>query len=375
MSLQKRITLLVSIVLMSMLALMVYFSLNSAVVLFSVEQLGAGSATSHSDLSNAEDSARIVLKPEGLNKQVAVAQRKFYMRTIIFLIILGVVGIVATYLLVERSLKSLVNLQKAMNKLDSSILGKELLVEDSQPVEIQKLATSFNEMNIRLKDSFVRQKLFLDNAAHELRTPLTVITTYAQLLQMQHTNYSKEDQKIIETILFSCSKLEGILTQLLLISNENEIEIEENIDSNALIMEVSSELSDKAQEKQMVIRNISNHSYVFNGNRVLMALVFKNLIDNAIKYGSSNSVVEIDVKDMDTFIQFSVKNYGIGIKQEDKKKIFEPFYRVEELDRQVKGSGLGLALVKKIIEKHSGKIRCVSEGNEVTFLFTLSKFW
>lgn len=103
----------------------------------------------------------------------------------------------------------------------------------------------------------------------------------------------------------------------------------------------------------------------------MLSVALKNLVENAIKYGDECSSVTVTANVVKQDITFEVKNSGQAIKEEEIDRIFEPFYRGQGINNQIIGNGLGLALVKKIIENHAGKVSCSTQGKEVYFRFSI----
>ncbi|EOL46627.1 sensor histidine kinase [Enterococcus phoeniculicola] len=368
MSLQKQITLVVSGLLTCMSLVMLLFSVISANRSFSVERLNTIDSNEIAQTTKNVDS-----NSTGDVLGVTLAKAKTsYSSTILFVwIIVIIIGTFLTYKLVGKKLQSLMTLEKTMSTVDVNKIGKQMPIDKSQPKEVQTLSASFNEMTMRLDESFVKQKNFVHNAAHELKTPLSVIVTYTQLLQMNTENADEEENKITEAILLSCDKLDTTLEQLLLLANDNLLQLTDSILMNDLIKETFQLLTDQAKGKQMVLENKSPKGIAFKGNKVMIGVAIKNLIENAIKYGDKESTVTVFTHVKEKTIFFEVKNFGHEILTRELPYVFEPFYRGEKTSTTVVGSGLGLSLVKKIIESHSGKVNCSIQGKEVSFSFSI----
>ncbi|MBO0473745.1 hypothetical protein IGL98_001103 [Enterococcus sp. DIV0840] len=363
MSLQKQITLLVSGLLISMSLIMLLFSVSGANKNFSVQRLARiESAVVDSSVKPDEVSE--------LGMTLAKARMSFSSSLIFVWVIVIVVGTFITYKLVGRSLGSLVSLQKTMSRLDTENIGKKIDVDQKQPKEVQALSMSYNEMTARLDESFIKQKNFVNNAAHELKTPLAVIITYTQLLQM-NLESDEESNKMTEAILSSCDKLSITLEQLLVLANDNLLQLADTISTDYLINEAFADVSLQALDRKIHLENKSQKDSQFKGNKSMLSVALKNLVENAVKYGDEDSTVTVTTISTKKDITFEVENSGQVIKEEEIERIFEPFYRGQSINNQIIGNGLGLALVKKIIENHSGKVSCSTQGKEVTFRFSI----
>ncbi|MEI5993111.1 sensor histidine kinase [Candidatus Enterococcus mansonii] len=368
MSLQKQITLLVSGLLVSMSLVILLFSVSGANKNFTVERLTA------LDSSNQEViKAQAPSNKKGTDLAITLAKaRTSFSSTIIFVwLIVIILGTIITYRLVGKSLGSLVKLQKTMSRLDTRNIGKQIEIDPSQPQEVQALSTSYNEMTTRLDESFLKQKNFINNAAHELKTPLAVIITYAQLLQMTADESDQESQKMTDAILSSCDKLSMTLEQLLLLANDNLLQLTDSISTDYIINDVFTELKEQALEKQICLVNKSQKNNQIKGNQVMLGVVVKNLVENAIKYGDEASDVTVMTKVSNDILTVEVRNTGQEIMEDEVESIFDPFYRGQKVSNQIIGNGLGLALVKKIIESHTGEVACTIHGKEICFHFSI----
>lgn len=371
MSLQKQITLLVSGILTSMLLIMLMFSVSGANKNFTVERLTQIDPR-FTDLTIENNIPTDVNKEDvELNHMLAKARIAFSSNIMLVWLVLIIIGTLITYKLVGKSLQSLVNLQKTMENLDTGNIGKQISLDEKQPREVQALSMSYNEMTARLDESFLKQKNFVHNAAHELKTPLAVIITYTQLLQMNAAEADLEHKKMTEAILSSCDKLSKTQEQLLLLANDNLLQLTDTIDAQYLINELFNELKSHAIDKGMVLKNNNSKNYSFKGNKVMLSVALKNLIENAIKYGEADSEITVFTRVSAKQIYFEVKNQGQEITEAEIDRIFEPFYRGEKNTNQIIGNGLGLSLVKKIVEDHGGEVFCKPQGKEVLFSFSI----
>ncbi|MBI4454083.1 PAS domain-containing protein [Candidatus Woesearchaeota archaeon] len=217
---------------------------------------------------------------------------------------------------------------------------------------------------------------FISTVSHELRTPLTSIKGYASLLNLEKFgNINYQQSKAIKVINQESDRLMAIIDQLLDISkleegyqlNVQKTKIDECIDNSPAL--------EAAKKKNISVqKNLPNLPKIeIDKNRITD--VFTNLICNAVKYSKDGSSIRITAKKRNKNIQFSVIDKGIGIKKDDLTKVFEKFYQAEDpMIRQQGGSGLGLSIVKKIIEMHNGTINIQSEfghGTTISFMLPL----
>ena len=206
-----------------------------------------------------------------------------------------------------------------------------------------------------------------NNMAHEFRTPLTNINLAANLIGQEEGN--AKNNKFIDIITRENGKLiqqvERILHLARLDTGDYALH-NEQLQVRSLLQTVLNEMLIQIEERKAIvsIEVIPDHLEI-SGDRQHLANVFRNLIDNALKYASAQPVISISAKEQEEGIMISVQDNGIGIAASHNKMIFEKFQRVQQGNlHEQKGFGLGLAYVKKIVELHKGSIRVDSEVNK-----------
>ncbi len=217
---------------------------------------------------------------------------------------------------------------------------------------------------------------FISNVSHELRTPVTVLRSYIDTLYTMGNEFDYETQKeFIGTINQEIIRLNNMVNDILDFSRlESGYKLHK--DQNNIIQLVEScvnQLGVLIKEHNLTV---SMHkegdipTLMFNYDSISRA--FTNLMSNAIKYSPDNTKIEVSIKRADELVEISVKDEGCGIPPECQKKVFDRFYRVENNTHTIKGTGLGLYLVKSTIEKHDGEVFLISEeGEGSTFGFRL----
>ena len=221
---------------------------------------------------------------------------------------------------------------------------------------------------------------FLGNISHELKTPLFSVQGYLLTLIEGGVEDESIRDKYLNRINKSVDRLIYLVKDLDMISEleRGRINIEfTTFNLTALVQDVIDLLEIKAEKNNIKISlNYPIHQPVkVVGDIQKIQQVLINLIVNAINYSNANTEVIIDFDDFDDKIQISIKDQGVGIKQDDLDRIFERFYRVDKSrNRNNGGSGLGLAIVKHILEAHKQKIYASSKiGKGSTFSFYLQK--
>lgn len=232
--------------------------------------------------------------------------------------------------------------------------------------EVGELAKTFNVMLDNLEDAFERERQFTSDVSHELRTPLTVIETCADdALSTDNPEIIREN---LNTIKKENERMTKMISQLLFLSRGYEgrirFEPEEFIlwDLVQSVVEVS---FIKAQEKNIKIHNNVPEGLVIFADQSLFIQLFVNLVDNAVKYGHEDGNIWIEAFECEGFIRIIVRDDGIGISEGDIDHIFDRFYRADRA-RDRSGQGLGLSIVKWIVELHGGEIFAVSNAEKGT---------
>jgi len=219
-----------------------------------------------------------------------------------------------------------------------------------------------------------QQRQFIGSVTHEFKTPLTVIKAYIDLLEMY-----PEDQKLVqdakENIGKETQRLYEMVEKTLQLSALEKYEFElamENIYADELLNEICSRMGGKIQKQGLQLIKEIERVRVY-GDRESLFQVFINLIDNSIKYNRPNGKIIVRSYSKDDIAHIEIEDTGIGIPQDSLDKVFEPFYTVDKnRSRQSGGTGLGLALVKQLIEKQKGTISILRSSEAGTaFLIKL----
>lgn len=294
---------------------------------------------------------------EGLAVSIEVkeAQKQFNVQIIMWLITTIVIGIGATYILVGKALKPVSDLNKSVKSIGEHNLSQRIENINTKD-EIGDLAISFNNMLDRLEKSFLYRKSFAANAAHELKTPLTIIKSGVQVLKLDPSPTIEDYKENVDITEQSTQRLIQVVDDLLALASEEAEEFFHNIELKKLFEEIVDELQPLCIKKNTNIHlDICNEK--IRGNQTLLYRVFFNLIENAVKFNDNNGTVTVGTSVHDEVMIITISDTGLGIPKESLPLIFEPFYRVDQSrTRQLGGSGLGLSIVKTIVEKHKGTI-------------------
>ena len=223
----------------------------------------------------------------------------------------------------------------------------------------------------KLENSFYKIKRFSNDVSHELKTPLTVIRGEIELgLRKDRSNEQYKD--ILNLVLQETKSLQNLIDSLLFLSESNEKEIKaksQDIELDEIITDVISQNKQLIEEKNIIFEFIHLENVICQGHPLLLKILVGNIIQNAIKYSHKGSKIEIYL-DQD---MLKIKDYGIGIKEEDIANIFDRFYQVDKA-RGRNGYGLGLSIVKNIASLYGFTITIESQYNKFTqFTINLHK--
>lgn len=268
--------------------------------------------------------------------------------------------IIVVIFVVNKELKPLENIANQVSLISLAKIKK--IQESNLPKELQPFINSFNSLIEKLLNSLENEKRFTDYAAHELNTPLTAIRLQAQILLNQ--NHNKNHHQEFENLIEAVDGASHLINQLLTLARING-ELDKNSMKKISIINLINEIIENfskeiAQKNLKIIKNFANISSKNNVaiNKIYFQILFKNLLDNAIKYSRDDEEIIIEIEKNIDEISIKIINSNDDLALIDTKKVFENFYRSNKSinTRNVVGSGLGLAIAKKIVELHNGSI-------------------
>lgn len=255
--------------------------------------------------------------------------------------------------------------------------------------EIGELGVTFEEMRQRLKDN-TEEKLsnekenraLISNIAHDLKTPITAVKGYAEGIMDGVANTPEKVDKYIRTIYNKANEMDTLINELTLYSK-----IDTNrIPYNFAKINVAEYFKDCVEEIGLDLEakgiGLSYYNYAMTDTLIIadpeqLRRVINNIIGNSVKYmNKTEKFINIRIKDVGDFIQVEIEDNGRGIAQKDLPYIFDRFYRTDaSRNSATGGSGIGLSIVKKIIEDHGGKIWATSkEDSGTTMYFVIRKY-
>ena len=298
-------------------------------------------------------------------------ENKIYKRLEYLVILFTIIGVVITVivskLLSRRILRPINNVIKTAKSISTDDLSKRIEIPKGED-ELQNLILIINEMLDRLETSFENQTKFVSDASHELRTPLAIIKGYAEIIRKRGTTDIDIFVESIDSIISETDNMRNLIQKLLFLAKGEITKINTkfvDIDANEMVHQIHSD----------TVVSIKTHSfhletgkdYKIKGDETLLQQAIRALIENAVKYSEPHTNVYIKSFIKDGFGRISIRDEGVGISDEDAKRIFDRFYRVDlSRTKATGGTGLGLAIVKRIVEIHNGRIEIDSKMNKGT---------
>lgn len=279
------------------------------------------------------------------------------MSTTVWLLIVGTtMGTGMAFLINRTFFTPIERLSKGMTQVADGDFSIRLTTK-SQINEISELYESFDLMVKELSATEILQSDFMSNVSHEIKTPVNAIEGYAMLLQGSEVS-PEEQAEYVEKIMFNTKRLSELVGNVLLLSkidnqaipkHEKKFRLDEQIRQSIMQLET------KWMEKDIDL-DVELNKVEFVGNATLLIHVWDNLIGNAIKFNSVGGGVKLRLEENDECIEFSIEDDGPGISEEALKHIFDKFYQADSSHKQ-EGNGLGLALVKRIVDLYEGEIK------------------
>jgi len=274
------------------------------------------------------------------------------------------------WFIINLALRSITRVTSEISNRASTFLEPVQLTQI--PFEIKPLVAELNQLFIRLKLAFERNKRFAADAAHELRTPLAALKTHVQvaLKSDNDADRNKALQKVIESV----DRSSHVVAQLLTLSRLGEEEALTDVkpvDLHKLATEIIAYLAPHALEKHIEIELApAPRDAMIVGNDTALGILIRNLVDNAIRYTPPQGEVKVAIIDTRTGIILRITDTGAGIPVELRERVFERFYRI--LGTKASGSGLGLAIVRQITSLHHASIHLATPPNGVGLQFDVA---
>lgn len=259
-------------------------------------------------------------------------------------------------------------------------IGRKLMLLNAYRIELEgqykdQILLAIEDITER-KDIERRKDDFLSIASHELKTPLTTIKGFIQVLEKNLPGQASDKyQSVLSKVALYVDRLNNLISELLDVSRIQSGNIELHkapFNFDKLIAEAVEAIQATAHGHEISLKGSTNAEVVGDESHIIQ--VINNLLSNAIKYAPDSKIIEVNISNVSEYVKVSVKDYGVGINSEDTKKVFERFYRGNEVQKKFPGMGIGLYICDQIIKNHQGTLWVESEkGYGSVFSFTLPK--
>lgn len=295
---------------------------------------------------------------------------------IVFMAIASVVMGVSISVITSKLFLSPLNM--VISKIDSLASGEFGTRVDfdqivSRVPSFLELSTVFNKLSFELQNTEMLRSDFINNFSHEFKTPIVSITGFANLLKKGNLTEEQRNQYLdaIEEESVRLSYMANNVLNLTRIENQatlsdiTSFNVSEQIRSSILLLE-------RKWDKKCLDLQLEFDEYTICANEELLKQVWINLLDNAIKFSKENGIITVRDNKSDHYVSFSITNYGIELPKDVEAKIFNKFYQADE-SHSTEGNGIGLAIVKRIVDLHKGNVFVKSENMSVTFTVEIPK--
>ena len=282
--------------------------------------------------------------------------------------LLGMVGLATAaglFPIVRRLTTRLEGLQRSVQRFGEGDLAVRAPADDGED-EVADLARRFNDAATRIEQLVRSHKSLLANASHELRSPLTRIRMSLELMGQQPNPAAKVE------ISRSIAELDQLIDEILLASRLDAREADMGTMETVDLMGLAAEECARAQAELDIAERTDLDALTVRGVPRLLRRAIRNLLENARRYGAGE--IETELSADGAHARVRVNDRGPGVPAALRERIFEPFYRLPGASEREGGVGLGLALVKSIVERHGGRVRCEGrDGGGASFVIELPR--
>lgn len=274
---------------------------------------------------------------------------------ILFPLTVFLTGIIGA-LLAKMTLRPVDSMIKTIHGITAENMKLKLKVPGTRD-EIDKLADTFNDMLERLDHAFASQKRLSEDLSHDLKTPLTIMKGEFEV-SLKKLRRQEEYEAVLRSSLEEVNKIIRLADNMLMLASfeaQNIIPDRKALDLNLLVQSALNSIKKLADEKRIEISLSHDEGITLKGDERQLKQLFLNLLDNAIKYTPEGGKVTISVRQEKEGVRIKIQDTGRGIAADQIDRIFDRFYRADK-SRAGQGFGLGLSIVKSVVDAHGGKI-------------------
>jgi heavy metal sensor kinase len=276
------------------------------------------------------------------------------------------ISVAVGWYLTSKALKPFEEITQTAEKITYENLNTQIFTEHTEE-EVQRLVQSFNAMVRRLDESFRQMRKFNADAAHELRTPLAILQGETEVA-LRSPNLPDEVRSLLASNLEELDRLTRMVNEMLILAEAEagrQVLAKEPVDVKALLEDLVEQMRLLATDRGVRIDMQGMPELWIDADKLWLRRAVINLLDNALKYSKEGGRIEISGGIEGPAVRLQIRDYGIGIAPEDLPHIFDRLYRADPArSRDSGGVGLGLALVKWIIEAHKGSIQVASQPDQ-----------
>lgn len=295
---------------------------------------------------------------------------------LLFMMLLSaVVCIILTLLTRKIPLNPFHRLITSMNRLADGDFRVRL--EFGRPTRsipaFAELSNSFNIMARELQNTEMLRSDFINNFSHEFKTPIVSIAGFAKLLRRGNLTEEQKQEylAIIEEESLHLSKMATEVLELTRIENQSILTDVSTFNLSEQVRACVLLLEDQWTKKDLALE-LEFREYTISANEELLKHVWLNLLDNAIKFSPPTGEIQVEIAERDGTLEVSVTNFGSEIPSDKQPRIWSKFYQADE-SHATRGNGIGLAIVKRVVELHNGAVAVDSREGKTTFTVTLPK--
>ncbi|MDT4891038.1 MAG: hypothetical protein QOE97_73 [Pseudonocardiales bacterium] len=332
----------------------------------SIAKLPLYQTSSEGLLTITDQRGRVIFRgdPSELVKTAQAKAVSYLLNTgLIYFGIIVIIGTTGGYLLAKQALRPIARLTQTAKQLSTETLDQRIALGGPDD-ELRELADTFDEMLARLDAAFDSQRLFVANASHELRTPLSVIRTELEVTLADPDADAAELRRMGEVVESAAERAQRLVASLLTLARlqavgRGELEVNEPVDLATLVPAALNAIEAEAAEKQITIETEIESASTVGDPRLLERLI-GNLVENGIRHNVPDGWLRVTTGETDDRVWLHVSNGGPVIAADDIDSLFEPFRRGGRLRTATRGAGLGLAIVRLIVDAHHGRLQAAA---------------
>jgi len=304
-----------------------------------------------------EINPHLVVKGWAIRQVQQAALRQILLISAGGILLILAVGSLGIYWLSGHALRPVRELAHWVSRVDIQTLDKRFVLERPED-EVKQLADAFNRLLDRLERSLEQQQRFVSDAAHELRTPFATLRTSIETIRSDPTATLQDYREMSTTLEHALGRLERLTEGLLLLTHHEQQVAHDEVFLWPMLEDVLLDMEPLAKAQAIHVHLSGDPEVMTRGDNALLVVVFRNLIENAIRYNRSGGTVTVHLAREPGWATITITDTGIGMSEEEITHIFERFYRGQAARALYRnGSGLGLALAAHVVQLHGGEIR------------------